>query len=174
MSWQSTVFQSSDFLIPKSVKEKLDACLSGCVERVAGLDWVDSTVLFHSSSLTSGCVFREPRQVDSTVAENYSMNHHVRGARRRRRFLCVRCVLRVTKAWDRWLRTIQILMGSGERLASCSGTGYDKTSIEEALLSILCSRDVGEKEGRGEREREGERERMREIGSRQGNHLGTF
>lgn len=59
---RATVFQISEFLIAESVTEKLGVYNAGCVERVAGLDQVGCRVLFNSSILITGCVFRKPRK----------------------------------------------------------------------------------------------------------------
>jgi len=78
----------------------------------------------------------------------------------------------VAKASDWRLRTLHILIGNRECLTSCSGAGYDKTSVWK-LCSNLCSKDIEERQRETKRERPRERDSEREIHSRQGYYLGT-
>lgn len=126
-------------------------------------------MLLHSDSLITGGVFRKPRWV-SSMAETCGGEQTRPGEAGGAWKVTLSCVWwGVPKASDWWLRTLHILIGNEECLTSCSGAGYDKTSVWKRC-SNLCSKDI---EGR-DRERQRERRFQREIHSRQGYYLGTF
>lgn len=99
-------------------------------------------------SLITRCVFRKPRWVHSVVAEHSSVSKRVRRTREKnQQFLCVWCVSRNSRIGLWGLRTLHSLRGNV--LLPVLRQNRVKPGFEEALLSVLCSKDVRE-----ERERE--------------------
>ena len=96
-----------------------------------------------------GVYLGNPGEFQVWLQRTVGVNKHVRGGRGDLESSLSWVWRGVPKASDWWLRTLHILIGNGECLASCSGAGYGETSVWK-LCSNLCSKDIEERQ----RERE--------------------